>query len=173
MAVTPDALADADVHGRGPVSGTFAHSSRRYYEAKGVGQFVAADLPAVYHPGPRLEFVVECEQGVVDQIAEITGDVDAADLPVDDRQIDMRHEAQALATSLRAGAGSIDRPAARAKGISRGVRVAGTPTSRSCGWGDGDLQKRRLPMFNVTRGPVKGSETFASCRGKCGVAQPH
>jgi len=35
------------------------------------------------------------------------------------------------------------------------------------------LQKRRLPMFNVTRGPVKGSETFASCRGKCEVAQPH
>jgi hypothetical protein len=34
------------------------------------------------------------------------------------------------------------------------------------------LQKRRLPMFNVTRGPVKGSETFGSCRRKRGVAQP-
>ena len=34
------------------------------------------------------------------------------------------------------------------------------------------LQKRRLPMFNVTRGPVKGSETFASCRGKAGWRSP-
>ena len=95
MACHACALADADVHGRRPVGGTFAHSSRRYY---GVGQFVAADLLAVYHPGPRLEFVVECEQRVLDQIAEITGDVDAAELPVDDREIDMRHEAQGLAS---------------------------------------------------------------------------
>ena len=25
------------------------------------------------------------------------------------------------------------------------------------------MQKRRLPMFNLTRGPVKAAETFASC----------
>jgi hypothetical protein len=96
--VTPSHWLIADVQGCRPVGGTFTHSSRRYYEAEGVGQFVAADLLAVYHPGPRPEFVVECEQPVVDQIAEITGDVDAAELPVDDRQIDMRHEAQGLAS---------------------------------------------------------------------------
>ena len=77
----------------GPSTGQFTH-----YRAEGVGQFVPTDLLAVYHPGPRLEFVVECEQRVVDQIAEITGDVDGAELPVDDRQIDMRHEAQRLAS---------------------------------------------------------------------------
>ena len=77
----------------GPSAGQSTH-----YRAEGVGQFVPADLLAVYHPGPRLEFVVECEQRVVDQIAEITGDVDGAELPVDDRQIDMRHEAQCLAS---------------------------------------------------------------------------
>jgi hypothetical protein len=98
MACHACALADADVNGRRSVGGTFTHSSRRYYEAEGVGQFLAANLLSVYHPGPRLELVVECEQRVVDQIAEITGDVDAAELPVDDRQIDMRHEAQGLAS---------------------------------------------------------------------------
>jgi hypothetical protein len=98
MACHACALADADVHGRRSVGGTFTYSSRRYYEAEGVGQFVAADLLVVYHPGPRLEFVVECEQRVVDQIAEITGDVDAAELSVDDRQVDMRHEPQGLAS---------------------------------------------------------------------------
>ena len=99
MACHACALADADVHGRRPVRGTFTHSSRRYYEAEGVGQFLAAGLLAVYHPGPRLEFVVECEQRVIDQMSEITGDVYAAELPVDDRQIDMRHEAQGLASA--------------------------------------------------------------------------
>jgi hypothetical protein len=68
------------------------------YEAEGIGQFLGTGLLAVYHPGPRPEFVVECEQRVVDQIAEITGDVDAAELPVDDRDIDMRHESQGLAS---------------------------------------------------------------------------
>jgi hypothetical protein len=172
MACHACALADADVHGRRSVGGTFTHSSRRYYEAEGVGQFVAADLLVVYHPGPRLEFVVECEQRVVDQIAEITGDVDAAELSVDDRQVDIMSR-KVLPASLRAEAGSIDRPAARAKAISRGVRVAGMPTSGSGGWGDGDCKSGVWPTFNVTRGPVKGSETFASCRGKRGVAQPH
>jgi len=81
MACHACALADADVHGRRPVRGTFTHSSRRYYEAEGVGQFLAAGLLAVYHPGPRLEFVVECEQPVIDQMSEITGDVYAAELP--------------------------------------------------------------------------------------------
>ena len=81
MACHACALADADVHGRRPVRGTFTHSSRRYYEAEGVGQFLAAGLLAVYHPGPRLEFVVECEQRVIDQMSEITGDVYAAELP--------------------------------------------------------------------------------------------
>ena len=102
-------------------------------EAEGVGHFLAADLLAVYHPAPRLEFVVECEQRVVDQITEITGDVDAAELrsKIDKSTCGMRHKV--LPASLRAGAGSIDRPAARAKTISRGVGVAGTPTSWSCG----------------------------------------
>jgi len=35
---------------------------------------------------------------VSDQIAEITGDVDAAEMRVDDRQIGMRHEAQGPAS---------------------------------------------------------------------------
>ena len=82
----------------GPSAGHSRTPDADTNEAEGVGHFLAADLLAVYHPRPRLEFVVECEQRVVDQIAEITGDVDAAELPVDDRDIDMRHESQSLAS---------------------------------------------------------------------------
>jgi len=67
-------------------------------QAEGVGQFVVADLPTVDHLRPRLELVVEREKSVVDKIAEITGDVDAAEMRVDDRQIGMRHEAQSPAS---------------------------------------------------------------------------
>jgi hypothetical protein len=63
--------------------------------------------------------VVECEQRVVDQIAEITSDVDAAELPAGG----MRRKV--LPASLRARAASIDRPAARAKAISRASGLRG------------------------------------------------
>ena len=117
--------------------------------------------------------VVECEQRVVDQIAEITGDVDAAELPVDDRQIDMRHEAQGLASVAPRRSRQYRSASSKAEGHKQGRTGCGDAYLLKLWVGRQRLQKRRLPMFNVTRGPVKGSEPFASCRGKCGVAQPH
>ena len=62
-----------------------------------IGQFVVADLPGVDHLRLRTKVAVHAEQGVVDEIAEVAGDVDADELRIDDRQIGMRHEPQDLA----------------------------------------------------------------------------
>ena len=68
-----------------------------FAQAERPGQFVVADLPGIDHLRLRTKLAVHTEQCVVDQVAEIAGDVDADELRVDDRQIRMRHEAQSFA----------------------------------------------------------------------------
>ena len=66
-------------------------------QPKGIGQPVGAGLPAIDHLGLRVKRAVHPKQRVVDQIAKIAGDVDAAEIGIDDRQIRVRHHPQCVA----------------------------------------------------------------------------
>ena len=65
-----------------------------------VGQLVVADRPAIDHLRLRLEILVEREQRVEDQIAEIAGDIGRRPDRVDAAQIRLRDEAQGLRRGL-------------------------------------------------------------------------
>jgi hypothetical protein len=92
-------------------------------QMEGVGQLVVADLPAAHPLRLRTKVAVHAEQGVVDQVAEIAGDLHADELRIDDGEIRMRHDLQGPA-SLCAAAASGER-AARKTAMNRRMEVAG------------------------------------------------
>ena len=90
-------------------------------QPKGIGQPVGASLPAIDHLGLRVKRAVHPKQRVVDQIAKIAGDVDAAEIGIDDRQIRVRHHPQCVA----------------------GITLRHSGQDRWGGKGDGDQQTHR------------------------------